>query len=198
MLHIFDLSTDGLPQEVGLLAAPGGVLDVAMSDSYLLAAAGARGVLVARFSGSRLLGIAETIAIPGFAKHVAAVGDYAYVMTSDGVLYTLDLAAQGAAEIVGKIALGIDSRELAAGSGRLFIAAGEEGVYVLDAAGAGQSSAIPGSGAAPRVMVYDTPGTALNVEIADDFILVADGYAGLLLLRLEAPEIPISVHRGLP
>ncbi len=33
-------------------------------------------------------------------------------------------------------------------------------------------------------MVYDTPGTALNVDVRNNRIFVADGYAGLSVIEL--------------
>jgi hypothetical protein len=190
LLHIYDASAPGMPQSVGLLAATTHIRDVAVTDKLLLAAAGSQGVLVAHNAGQLQPAQAQTIAVPGSAEHVAAWGDTGYVLTGAGDLYTLDLRAPAAVRVVGKMALGVQARAMLLRDGRIYLAAGEAGFYVLDGvAGDGGSagSAVPG-----RVRAYDTPGVALNIDVADGMVLVADGYAGLLLLHMNTETAPVA------
>jgi hypothetical protein len=75
--------------------------------------------------------------------------------------------------------------------GRIYIAAGEDGVYVIDAAaGAGDLSPAP-------VRVYAMPGVALNLDVVDGVLVVASGYAGLHL-RMVQDAAPSANPTPLP
>lgn len=182
VLHIYDTTATRIPQPVAMLAATGAIRDAVMTDDYMLAAAGMQGVLVAHRTDPLQPVQAAVVPMSGSAEHVAAWGDHGYVLTSRGDLITLDLTVPGVARIADRMALGVNARAMVLDAGRIFVAAGEAGIYHLDVT----------SGGAPLggVRVYDTPGTALNLAVVDEFLLVADGYAGLLLLRMEIPAAP--------
>ena len=175
MLHIYDTAATGMPQQVGLFAVAGEMHDAAMTDSYVLVAAGAQGVLAAHYGGSAAAVPFQKIAVTGYACHIAAAGTTAYVLTDDGTLLTLNLAASGDPVVTGQLALGVDAGALLLRDGRLYLPAGADGVYVVDAGV---------DGTLGPVMVYDTPGTALNVDVRNNRIFVADGYAGLSIIEL--------------
>jgi hypothetical protein len=175
MLHIYDTAATGMPQQVGLFAVAGEMHDAAMTGTYVLVAAGAQGVLAARYEGSTSAVPFERVPISGYARYIAAADSTAYVLTDDGTLFTLDLAASGGPAVTGQLALGVDAGALLLRDGRLYIPAGEDGVYAV---------AIGEDGKPGPVVVYDTPGTALNVDVRNNRIFVADGYAGLTVIDL--------------
>ena len=175
MLHIYDTSATGMPQQVGLFAVAGEMHDAAMTGTYVLVAAGAQGVLAARYGGSTSAVPFQRIPIAGYARYIAAEGSTAYVLTDAGTLFALDLSAPGTPKVTAQLDLGIDARALLLHDGRLYLPAGEDGVYAV---------ATGKDGTLGRVMVYDTPGTALNVDVRNNRIFVADGYAGLSVIEL--------------
>jgi hypothetical protein len=175
MLHIYDTAATGMPQQVGLFAVAGEMHDAAMTDSYVLVAAGAQGVLAARYEGSTSAVPFQRIPIGGYSRYVAAVGSTAYVLTDDGTLFALDLSAPGTPTTTAQLDLGVDAGALLLHDGRLYLPAGEDGVYAVE---------VGKDGTFGRVAVYDTPGTALNVDVRNNRIFVADGYAGLSVIGL--------------
>ncbi|MFN8467545.1 MAG: hypothetical protein U0X20_18440 [Caldilineaceae bacterium] len=175
MLHIYDTAASGMPQQVGLFAVAGEMLDAAMTGTYVLVAAGTQGVLAARYGGSTSAVPFQRIPIEGSARYIAATGTAAYVLTDNGILFTLDLSAPGTPAVTAQLDLGVDASALLLRDGRLFLPAGEDGVYVVDTCK---------DGTLGPVMVYETPGTALNVDVYNNRIFVADGYAGLSVLEL--------------
>ncbi|MFN8468833.1 MAG: hypothetical protein U0X20_24960 [Caldilineaceae bacterium] len=175
MLHIYDTSATGMPQQVGLFAVAGEIHDAAMTGTYVLVAAGAQGVLAARYGGSTSAVPFQHIPIEGYARYIAAEGSTAYVLTDNGTLFLLDLSAPGTPTVTAQLDLGVDAGALLLHDGRLYLPAGEDGVYAVELAKDGT----PG-----RLTVYDTPGTALNVDVRNNRIFVADGYAGLSVIEL--------------
>jgi hypothetical protein len=175
MLHIYDTAATGMPQQVGLFSVAGEMHDAAMTDTYVLVAAGAQGVLAARYGGSTSAVPFQRIPVAGNARYVAAEGSTAYVLTGAGTLCALDLSAPGTPTVIAQLDLGIDARALLLRDGHLYLPAGEDGVYAVE---------IGKEGTFGRVMVYDTPGTALNVDVHNNRIFVADGYAGLTVIEL--------------
>lgn len=175
MLHVYDMAATGVPLQVGLFAVAGEMNDAAMTDAYVLVAAGAQGVLAAHYGGTTLAVPFQRIPITGCASHIAAQGPTAFVLSDDGTLFTLDLAAPGAPLVTDQLALGAEARALLLCDNHLYLPAGEDGVYVV---------AVDQFGALGSVTVYDTPGTALNVDVRNNRIFVADGYAGLTVLEL--------------
>lgn len=175
MLHIYDTAATGMPQQVGLFAVAGEMHDAAMTDSYVLVAAGAQGVLAARYAGSTSAVPFQHIPVAGSAHFIVAAGSTGYVLTADGTLLALDLAGPDAPTVTRQLALGVNASALVLRDGRLYLPAGEDGVYVV-AAGK--------DGTLGPVMVFDTPGTALNVDVRNNQIFVADGYAGLSIIEL--------------
>lgn len=85
------------------------------------------------------------------------------------------MAAPGTPRVTAQLALGVGAGALLLRDGRLYIPAGEDGVYVV---------AVGKDGSLGPVAVYDTPGVALNVDVRKNRIFVADGYAGLSVLEL--------------
>jgi hypothetical protein len=181
MLHIYDATSTGMPQEVGLFAVAGEVNDAAMTDTFVLVASGTHDVLAARYSGATAPVPFERIPIPGNAQHVVAEDSAAYVLTEDGTLFALDLATLGDIQITDRLALGIDASAIKLYDGHLYLPAGEDGVYIVD---------VSHPGVFGSLTVYDTPGTALNLEVRANHIFVADGYAGLILLALTGQAEP--------
>lgn len=175
MLHIYDTSATGMPQQVGLFAVAGEMHDATMTDTYVLVAAGAQGVLAARYGGSTSAVPFQHIPLAGSARYIAAEGSTAYVLTAGGTLFTLDLSAPGTPTVTAQLDLGIDAGALLLRDGRLYLPAGEDGVYAVN---------IGKDGTLGRVTVYDTPGTALKVDVRKNRIFVADGYAGLSIIEL--------------
>ena len=82
MLHIYDASATGMPQQVGLFAVAGEMSDAAITSAYVLVAAGSQGVLAARYGGSTSAVPFQRIPIAGSARYIAAEGSTAYVLTT--------------------------------------------------------------------------------------------------------------------
>ncbi len=175
MLHIYETAATGMPQQVGLFAVAGEMHDAAMTDTYVLVAAGSQGVLAARYGGTTSGVPFVRIPLGESARYIAASGTAAYVLTDDGTLFALDLSAPGAPLVTGQLALGVDASALILRENRLYLPAGADGVYVV---------AVDEAGGLGPVLAYDTPGTALNVDVRNNRMFVADGYGGLSVIEL--------------
>ncbi len=178
-LHVFDTALTSVPAEVGLFALPGRIQDAVVSRSALLVARGLHGATVLNHAGNAESAPPTPVVVSGNAQFVEAAGEVGYVLTNDGQLSILNLADQDGADFLGKLALDTTPRALLVHDRHVFVAAGEDGVFIIDVADPTRPAI---------VAVYDTPGVAMNLEIAGEKLLVADSYAGLLVLAIRIED----------
>jgi hypothetical protein len=178
MLYVFDTSLTDVLNEVGRFSFISKIQDAVVSRTALLVAGDMQGAAVLNHTGEAE-SASPTRVVAGNVQFVEAVNEVGYVLTSDGKLSILNLAAQNGAQILGELALDTTPHALLVHDRRAFVAAGEDGVFIVDVTNPSRPVV---------VAVYDTPGVALNVEIAGDRLLVADGFSGLLILAINADD----------
>jgi len=119
---------------------------------------------------------------PLMTRTYHAVGDHGRVFcaTSSGVV-VYDLGHPDRPRRVGSLALPQSCNFLLAAEGRLFLAQGPPGLYVLEPTRQGDP-VVCGN--------FDTPGSAMMVAASGDILAVADGSMGVALLDASRPCSP--------
>lgn len=142
--RIFDVQDPANPAVVGAISASDGVVDLAVRDDLVFAAARDLGLLVIDVADSESPVVVGSIETVGEARLVAASDDIAFVMESDGdqrtddFLRIVDVTDPTSPTIIGSVQLSGHVSALKVGppaSQRLFVAAshgGNIGLRVID------------------------------------------------------------------
>jgi len=162
----FDLSGDS-PKEVATFSSKKlSIEGVATSGKHVFVAAHDKGIVILEHLGSSLKQIAT---LDGFtnAWDIVVNGSTLYVADGKAGLVTVDVATPSKPRIVGRAKYEGNSQSLTfdAKTNTAWVAAGSEGVIAVDVA----------DPATPKVVgSYDSPGSALQVAVANGHAFVAD------------------------
>lgn len=130
-LVIRDVSDPLRPRDIGWLALPATVLDVALDGAHALLAAGTRGLVVADISNPEEPRELARLDTDGKAKRVAWDGERAFVADGINGLLVIDVSAIEAPRIVARVSTGGDVRATALRGESLAIAEAQGGVRVF-------------------------------------------------------------------
>ena len=182
-LEIFSLANPASPVRVGAETNIGNARCVALAGSLAVVGDGTTGARVVDVSSPAapvLLGTFGSTNL-SFVRAAAAAGSMAAVTDGRHVLL-LDLGAPAAPAQSAVYTSDGFVFDLAMDTGRVYAAAGGDGLKILS---------LPGLA---EVGSYDTPGMAVAVTLDGDRAYVADGAGGWLLLDVSQPAAPSLVH----
>lgn len=180
-LHQLDLSDPLSPTLSLTIDTPGAALGLALAGE-LAYVADRSGLQVVDLAAGTLRGRYSAPA-GSFVQDVALVGARAYLADRSGLL-VVDVSDPDQPALVGGAA-GFTAYRLLISGGLAYLAAGKDGLLVFSLA----------NPASPRLVgAYDTPGSAQDLALRGDTLVVADNSGGLLVLR----RVPLSERVFLP
>ncbi|HEX7149873.1 MAG TPA: Ig-like domain-containing protein [Thermoanaerobaculia bacterium] len=115
------------------------------------------------------------------ATGVALAGDTAYVTTTGGKLYVIDVTKRGAPVVKNAFATATTARDVTVRNGIAYVAVGTSGVAVVD---------VSNPAAPVLVTTFDTPGDANDLFLSGNYLYVADRTGGLRVLSVATPAAP--------
>jgi hypothetical protein len=128
-----------------------------------------------------LLGVC---AIPGYAVHVAVLGDIACIAASDSGLVVVNVSNPAAPVMVGRIATRPTATGIAIRGDYAYVTCRDSGLRII-------SIADPANPV--QVGRHDTPYWALHVAVVDTLAYVGDFVAGLRIISVANPTSPYEV-----
>jgi hypothetical protein len=187
---VLDVSDPPRPRVLGRLPIGGTATKVAVSGNRAYIAAGEAGLLLMDISNPVSPVQLGSYTGAGAVHAVTSAGSYSYVLTGERSVRILDTSNAARIRQVGTMDLpspfhlrpaggNAELRVTASVQGnRLYVAAGEQGVRVIDVSDPTRPVEI-GS--------FDTPGRAVDILVDGANIYVADEVGGVHVLRLSAP-----------
>jgi hypothetical protein len=161
---------------------------VAISGGYAYVADGIDGLRIINITSPASpteVGFFDT---PGYAWGVAVAGAYAYLVDGEG-LHIINIANPARPSPVGTFDILQDAKDIVVVDNYAYVADFEQSAYVINIA----NPANPTEAGLYRT----TPGYPEGVAVAGDYVYVAEGFAGMQVLRFIRPE-PISPTLYLP
>lgn len=180
-LHRLDLSDPLSPTLSLTIDTPGAALGLALAGDRAYVA-DRSGLQVVDLSTGALRG-RYGAPTGSFVQDVALVGDRAYLADRDGLL-VVAVSDPDQPALVGSAA-GFTAYRLLTSGGLAYVAAGKDGLLVFSLADPDR----------PRLVgAYDTPGSAQDLALRGDTLIVADNSGGMLVLR----RVPLNQRVYLP
>lgn len=191
-LQILDVSDPTNPRKLGYHKMPGEVRAVVVVGDYAYVANYDWGVWIVDVSNPHNLVNVERFSIGGWAVDIAVSGNYAYVAARENNLQVVDVSNPYSLREVGDVlnfATGV-----VVDQGLAYVVNGgyippRTELRVVDVTTPSNPK---------EVGFYDTPGSAIGVATAEDYVYVADGTGGLLVLRYTGEEDRVEPLVGTP
>jgi len=174
-LTVYDVSDPRTPTEQGVYDFVQPVQSLSIQDGYaFVGAAAPMGLLVLDIRRPDDIHEIGRFDEAGGVYDVVVNDGYAY-LSVDSELQIIDVSDLDYLFTVGKIDMPWGVREMTIRGDHIYVAAGREGgIRLID---------ISDPTTPTEIDDYDTPGTALSVEVVDDLLYVSDGAGGLLILK---------------
>jgi hypothetical protein len=193
-LRVVDVSTPSAPVEVGALTGWGSAYAVGIAGEYAFVAVwfGLLIVDVSTPSTPTLAGFCDYDTLGG-TYDVAVAGAYAYAVAGYAGLRVVDVSNPSAPVEVGVYDLADDASCLAVAGAYAYVADDYAGLRVVDVS----APSVPA-----EMGLCDTPWfvasvavdpAALREDAAGGYAYVADAYAGLRVVDVSVPSVPIEV-----
>ncbi len=187
-LEVWDAAVAAAPVRVGLLRLPGVIEDLAVSGTWVFAAAGSAGVQIVDATAPSDLRHRATFDTSGFARRLALAGDLLYIADSLGGIRVLNVASPAAPALAGAYPTAGPAQAVAAVAPRLLALDAQSGL--LDLAAANPAS-LTVSGALRQL----TAGLALAA--VPGAVLVSDANSWVSRVDTSDPAAPALVTRQL-
>jgi hypothetical protein len=161
---------------------------VAVSGDYAFVADGYKGIRVIDISdpaATREVARCDTI---GGTMNVFVHGQYAYTCNEIGGIRVLDVSNPQDPQLVGQCGILAPAERLALHDSLLCIA-GQMSVPIVNVADPTRPV---------RVGVFENPGFAYGVAVADTWMYVAGAWEGMWVVSISDPANPVAVSRVLP
>lgn len=126
----------------------------------------------------------SSLAIPGYANHVAIEGNYAYIAAGSAGLQIVDVSKPAAPKIVAALALAGNANGIKVVGNTVYLAGGSAGLQIVDVTNP-LAPALLGS--------VTTPGAAWNMVVAAGVAYVASDTAGLTLIDVTNSAHPFQL-----
>jgi len=178
-LRVIDVSNPAAPVELGSVALPAFSNHVFVSGNFAYVANGCAGLSVVDVSNPAAPAQVGLVASPSYAAGVFVAGTMAYVADFLGGLRVLDLSSPANPVEVGVYA----PAGLTAGA----VSVARGFAYVMDAADNLRVVDVSNPSSPVEVDIYDTPGSGLGVFVTETEVFVADGEAGVQIVRFVPP-----------
>jgi hypothetical protein len=186
-LAILDVSRPFMPVLRASVKTPGQAKGVAVTSNIAFVADHIRGIDIVRLDTSAAPAIVGDRFVDGFAKDVVIRGNVLYAIDQPNGLTLFDANAEaaqlGSLMLVTPIPLRAQLEvSEAAATPRLAVVVGGGPLQIYDVTNPKALKAVP---------AYQTPGNAQRVQLKGSDLYVADGQAGLEVVSLAAPAMPV-------
>ena len=185
-MDILDVADPRNPVVLGEFLGPDNIYGgVAVSGDYAFVADGYKGIRVIDISDpAATREVARCDNIGGTMK-VLVHGQYAYTGNETGGIRVLDVSNPQDPQLVGQCGILAPAERLALHDSLLCIA-GQMPVPIVNVADPTRPF---------QVGVYDNPGFAYSVAVADSWMYVADAWEGMQIVSISDPTNPVEVGR---
>lgn len=175
-LLIIDVSDLTTPIQVSASETPGWDGGVFVAGGYAYVASGEDGLRVVDISDPSAPVITGTVRTHNDANDLIIEGDLIYVAAGSGGLQIVDIRDPLDPKEMATVDTGY-ARKVVVKNSYAYVATERDGVLVLDIT----NPSNPG-----RVKLYNPHGSANSLDVEGDFIYVADGLGGLLMLNVSS------------
>jgi hypothetical protein len=183
-LRVIDVRNPAQPVEVASIAQGDYVTAVTVQGRHVYVADSERGLTIFDINDPQRPSAVG--AWQGTCLALEVAGDHVYVLGAG--LRIVDVSNPARPQEVGRI-LSHYGSSVTVADGLAFVASYDQGVQVIDVGDPSRPTL------AGRI---DTVGEALGVDLVDDYVFVADGSAGLLVLRMTVTLRPTSTPTSSP
>jgi len=184
-LKIVDIADPRKPREVGSFGTPSNVTAIALSGDHVFASNGEGGLRIVDIKDPAKPASAGTFDTPGNAFDIAVEGNYAYIADGNAGLQIVNISDRNSPRGTSVVPAFKDARGVLVIPDYAYVANGEHGLGLLNVA----------KPAAPVEVtpLIDTPGTAMDLAAAENYLFIADGSGGIQMYYILNPIQPLPV-----